>query len=43
MKQYYYYACGNNVPEIRFKECSNAWDYVRSHNDYDCVVEMWEV
>lgn len=36
---YYYYACGENVPEVRFDTCNAAWDFVYNHTHYDCVVE----
>ena len=39
MEKYNYYACGENVAEVKFENENDAWNYVNSHNDYDCVVE----
>ena len=42
MKQYVYYACGENVESIRFLDSVKAWDFVENNSNYDCVVEMME-
>ena len=39
MNEYCYYACGTDVPEIRFETSEEAWEYIVSHEGYDCVVE----
>lgn len=37
--EYCYYACGENVEEVKFEICADAWKYVYTHSGYDCVVE----
>ena len=39
MNEYCYYVCGADVPEIRFETSEEAWEYIVSHEGYDCVVE----
>lgn len=39
MSEYCYYACGDNVPEVRFEDHDKAWAFIESHTGYDCVVE----
>ena len=36
---YCYYACGENVEEVKFALREDAWDYVSTHSGYDAVVE----
>ena len=42
MKQYVYYACGENVESIKFQNSVQAWKFVENNSNYDCVVEMTE-
>ena len=42
MKEYVYYACGENVESIKFNDSIQAWDFVENNRNYDCVVEMME-
>ena len=42
MKEYVYYACGENVESIRFLDNEKAWDFVENNSNYDCVVEIME-
>ena len=43
MKQYVYYATGEQVESIRFLDSGKAWRFVLSHDGYDCVVERYEM
>ena len=39
MNEYCYYACGENVTDVKFENDNDAWDFVTSHIGYDCVIE----
>lgn len=39
MDRYYYYACGENVQEVKFETSEEAWEFVYTNDGYDCVCE----
>ena len=38
-QEYYYYAVGENVPEVAFDNHEKAWGFIETHAGYDCVLE----